>query len=586
MKFSYTVSKMIPENENNVVVRKKVILTVDIGSSSIRCGAYEITGKDGVVPFGDCFSVRKIRTVEPNTGKIMLKTEKGTDLQDEIDGVIDDVLQHLRNSSVDMRVVGLGFATFCMNLIAIDMYGQPVGKDATLSYGCCSPEVADECRWLKSHIGIDKQAGIYQRTGAPLHASYALPQLRQLYSSPDLSSLVDQIVVWQTLSSCCLSRWRGVPFSHVSFSEASWTGLFNFRTCEWDKEAVSLLPEECQNHMPPLCDYSDEVMPSGGMRPHKIGENAMEKNPYWDRWPELRGLDDNGDPGCRLFFGLGDGACANIGSNCWTNQKFAVTIGTSAAARVCVPMRTSNCTDNFHVPQGLFCYRIDRSHVLVGGALTDGGSVIEWARQLLNLEDDNDFSECIAEVETLLNRDYESCLEGFLPPSAVSVVPFLSGERSIGFRDGASFCISGLTRNSGRAHFLKACLEGVILRLEAILRLLQRGVETGKRKPRIVVSGAALESNPLWRQMLADCTGLQVQYDTSVREGTSRGVAMMSAVALAMERDMSTDSSSYLVKRSKEESIYSSPRLPTTEGYWAVALDDQENLIDAASTVW
>lgn len=339
--------------------------------------------------------------------------------------------------------------------------------------------------------------------------------------------------------------------------------------------------------MPPLSDFSDDVMPSGGMRPHIISEHGVERNPYWDRWPELRGPEENGTAQhhCRLFLGLGDGACANIGSKCCSNQKFSVTIGTSAAARVCVPMR--GCGENFHVPEGLFCYRLDRSHVLVGGALTDGGSVVEWARELLNLGDASDFAECIAEVEQLLNQDYNDCTQGNVAQSPVALVPFLSGERSTGFRDGASFCVSGLTRTSTRAHFMKACLEGVILRLAAILRLLREGVSGDKRQPRIIVSGSALENNGLWRQMLADCSGLQVQLDTTAREGTSVGVATMAAMALAMERDMSTDSTKYLTNETiSKNSMYSSPRLPITESYWLVALEDQESLIDAVSTMW
>lgn len=134
---------------NDRAAKKEIILTIDIGSSSIRCAAHEVIGKNEVVSFVDCHSVRKIRTVEPITGKIMLKTEKGTDLHEEIDGAIDDVLFQIRNSSVDVQVVGIGFANFCMNLIALDMNGQPVGKDATLSYACSSPEVANECELLK-----------------------------------------------------------------------------------------------------------------------------------------------------------------------------------------------------------------------------------------------------------------------------------------------------------------------------------------------------------------------------------------------------------------------------------------------------
>lgn len=137
-------------------MKNEIILALDIGSSSIRCSAYKIVSNDGgkagtkVEPMSDdSFAVRQMRTVEPNTGKIMLQTEGGTNLLDEIDGIIDECLEKLRNSADEIRVVGLAFATFCMNLIAIDENGKPVGKEATLSYACSTPAVGEECRWLK-----------------------------------------------------------------------------------------------------------------------------------------------------------------------------------------------------------------------------------------------------------------------------------------------------------------------------------------------------------------------------------------------------------------------------------------------------
>lgn len=141
----------------------QVILAVDVGSSSIRCTAYRMRAGASsksqsqankvVEPVSeDSFAVRKIRTVEPNTGKIMLTTEDGTNLLDDIDGIIDECLEKLRNSLEEFHVLGLGFATFCMNLIALDEYGKPVGKEATLSYACATPGVADECRWLKRYV--------------------------------------------------------------------------------------------------------------------------------------------------------------------------------------------------------------------------------------------------------------------------------------------------------------------------------------------------------------------------------------------------------------------------------------------------
>jgi sugar (pentulose or hexulose) kinase len=134
-------------SDGNSVIQ--VVLALDIGSSSIRCGAYEVTAKAQVKPLQDCFASCKVRTVEPITGKIELITEHGTSLLDEIDATIDAALLKLRKFPEPTRVVGVGFATFCMNLIALDETGKPVGKDATLSYACSTAAVAEECRWLK-----------------------------------------------------------------------------------------------------------------------------------------------------------------------------------------------------------------------------------------------------------------------------------------------------------------------------------------------------------------------------------------------------------------------------------------------------
>ncbi|KAL7448183.1 hypothetical protein ACHAWC_000424 [Mediolabrus comicus] len=159
---------------------------------------------------------------------------------------------------------------------------------------------------------------------------------------------------------------------------------------------MKLLQKSCNNLnvLPPLSDFDAEDVPRNGMYQHCYdGTN----NIYWDRWPELRQ--------CRFFLGIGDGAAANIGSKCGTRspcnnekRRIAVTIGTSAAARLCLPHESDSNSSNqsdILVPFGLFCYRVDRSNILLGGALTDGGSVIEWACSLLNLQSPESFERCL-----------------------------------------------------------------------------------------------------------------------------------------------------------------------------------------------
>lgn len=587
-----------------------VILVLDVGSSSVRCSAYQIVenendGTTSVEALDGCYAQLKIRSVQPNSGKIILNgvkedTGESYNLLDEIDGCIHKTLASLREHDFSsFQIVGLGFSTLVMNLIGVDKNGNVIGEEATISYACNLPEVAQKCRNLKrfvvvgillfrmliytshyslhthtldSELGEERLEELYQKTGAPLHSAYALPQLCALYSNPDSTKDICQ---WQTLASLCLSRWLGVPSVPISFSEASWTGLFNFRSCQWEQDALDFLPSKCRDALPSLEDYCDFKA--------KIPEylDSGKKNPYLEQWPEL-------NESCRLFLGLGDGACANIGSKCSTPNRIAVTVGTSAAARVCLPLPISRADEpndngnNFKVPRGLFCYRIDKSHVLVGGALTDGGSVIEWACSLMNLKTDDAFQDCMNEVKELINEE-KDC------PS-LTLVPFLGGERSTGYRDGASGCIMGLTRETTPARFMKACLESVMLRIKAILELVNKAIDErtdeNNDNPCIVVSGNAMEANEAWRQMLADASGMEVQFDADITEGTSRGVARMVAIVLDSQcRANEEPSDSLMAEENISSPTVSSPRQEAV-GYWGAATEAQDAFIDAVSPLW
>jgi glycerol kinase len=166
----------------------------------------------------------------------------------------------------------------------------------------------------------------------------------------------------------------------------------------------------------------------------------------------------------------------------------------------------------------------------------------------------------------------------------------------------------GLTRETTPAMFLKACLEGVMLRVNAVVQLVKgsisvMGDEAEEQKPPyLVVSGAALERNGHWRQMLADASGMEVKLDHDSSEGTSRGVARMVAIALAAaeeqqnedveeeendEDETKHDSTQLLLEEEEIVSpTVSTPRLEATDGYWARAAKDQKDFIDAVSPLW
>jgi len=292
----------------------------------------------------------------------------------------------------------------------------------------------------------------------------------------------------------------------------------------------------------------------------------------------------------KLFLGLGDGACANIGSKCCTSSRIAVTIGTSAASRICLrypiqPNAPTPAGDEdegdsppqlLQAPKGLFMYRINRHHILIGGALTDGGSVFEWATKFLNLTTKEAIGRCMEDVEAIARSERQ---KGSNHAGRLTMIPFLSGERSTGYRTGASGAVVGLTRQTTAAQFVKSCLDGVTLRIQAIVQLILQS-RADEDRPTVLVSGKALESNAYWRQSLADALGLQVVMDSDTNEGTSRGVARLVAMSLSSAQNDEAMSLS-------EEPIHADVTcMPNVSTYFDTCAIEQEGLLDALTPLY
>jgi gluconokinase len=196
---------------------------------------------------------------------------------------------------------------------------------------------------------------------------------------------------------------------------------------------------------------------------------------------------------------LGDGACSNVGVGCMTRERAAVMIGTSAALRLVY------AADSAAPRPGLFLYRLDEHRFCEGGALSDGGNLHAWLRRTLDASADAGLAE--------------------RPPAAHGLVflPFLGGERSLGWDANRRGVIRGLSFATSSADIAQAALEGVCYQLADVLDALGR-VDS------VVATGGALLANGDWVQILADVLGRSVEV-SGVGEGSARGAAM-----IALER--------------------------------------------------
>src|SRR5215467_12593752 len=157
---------------------------------------------------------------------------------------------------------------------------------------------------------------------------------------------------------------------------------------------------------------------------------AVLRDEYAHMWPRFAGIP--------WFPALGDGACDNIGSGCLTPDRFALMVGTSGAMRaVCE-------STAMRIQPGLWCYRVDRSRFVLGGALSNGGEVFAWTKRTLALPEE---------------REIEAQLDAMQPGAhGLTVLPLFAGERSTKWRADARAAITGMSVHTSPMEILRASL--------------------------------------------------------------------------------------------------------------------------------
>ena len=261
---------------------------------------------------------------------------------------------------------------------------------------------------------------------------------------------------------------------------ASATGIFDIRKCEWDKPLLRFLQLR-GSHLPPIADSRQTF-------------RLIPK--FLKRWPRLTNAE--------WFPAIGDGAANNIGSGCVSKERAALMVGTSGALRVAYRGEPPE-----KIRDGLWCYRIDRERVIIGGALSDGGGLHSWLKENLRLP---------ANAEKLIATR---------PPAShgLTFLPFLAGERSTGYNEYADGAVLGLRSTTSATDIAQAAMESVGYRFAEILDQLN----SVKKVHEIYASGGALHASKVWTQMLSDILGRELTL-VDVPEASLRG-----AVLLALE---------------------------------------------------
>jgi gluconokinase len=441
-----------------------ILVALDVGSSSVRALAFDHRGAS--------LDAGVQRPYEPTTtpdGGVEIDADRLVGLTAE---AVDGLLAELGPRAG--RVKAVATSTFWHTVLGLGADDRP----STPLYSWADTRSAGAVDALRARV--DEKA-YHTRVGCRLHTSYLPARLWWLRER-------DPETFRRTRRWVSFGEYLGLRLSgelRTSVSMASGTGLFDQWAQRWDPgilEVLGLGPE----HLGPVVDLTQ---PSSGLRAE-----------FRARWPGLAQVP--------WLPALGDGACSNVGAGCTTAERAALMVGTSGAMRICFEAKA------VAIPDGLWCYRVDGRRLLLGGSLSNGGSVYAWLTETLATPPADELEAMVRAME----------------PDAhgLTMLPFLAGERSVGWAAGARGAIVGLSLATRPADIVRAALETVAYRFALIHERLREACPPCRE---IVGTGAAVLASPAWTGILADALGTAI-VPSAEAEGSSRGAVLLASEAL------------------------------------------------------
>lgn len=272
-------------------------------------------------------------------------------------------------------------------------------------------------------------------------------------------------------------------------SNASRTMAFNLKTMQWDDELLHAL--RVPRQMMP------EVLPSNA----EFGKTSKD----------LIGFE------APITGVLGDQQAALFGQACFTQGMAKCTYGTGGFLLV-------NIGEAPHLVPGLLttvAWQLEGQRPVYGieGAIFIAGAAVQWLRDGLRIIESSDETEELA-------RSIDS-------NDGVFFVPAFVGMGSPWWNSDVRGVITGLTRGSSRAHFVRAALESMTYQVtDVVSKMKDHAIPLHELR----VDGGATR-NKFIMQFQSDLLKVPVQCASQV-ESTAWGVAALAAMKTGLIKDL------------------------------------------------
>ena len=138
----------------------------------------------------------------------------------------------------------------------------------------------------------------------------------------------------------------------------------------------------------------------------------------------------------------------------------------------------------------------------------------------------------VVKFESAAVGGVERCAEGRVEPDGhgLTVLPFIAGERAVGWSTNASGVIKGLRVSTSGLDVLQALMESVAYRFSLVADLLEGAMDEDRV---FIAGGGAATNSPWWLQTMADVLERDVHVP-SEEQATSRGAAILALNALGV----------------------------------------------------
>lgn len=454
------------------------VLAVDIGTSNVKAGIFN-TG-------GDLISLARIEIP-------IYYPEPGAGIQ-RLSEIYDSTLraceQALKQAKIDVDAL-----SFSAQMHGVSIVGKE-REEITPLITYLDTRPASVLKNIELKIDSYK---LYVETGCPPRFIYPLTKL--VWLSQVMPNKFRSAEWFLSAKDYVMLKLLGEPY--IDKSVAAGSQLLDIGKLKWSGLALEIAGIN-ESKLPNLCD-GEKILCEA---PRNISSRLGLKNKV------------------QIVLGASDGALHSVGVGAVKKGVLALNIGTSGAIRSVseYPLVDRDRAMRF------FCYYIGYGLRLPGGAVNNAGIGLRWFR--------DEFGHIETSIAKLTSKDPYNILteeaEQVGPTSDnLIILPFLSGERFPMNNPYAKGVIFGLTLRHGKAHVIRALMEGCLYTLKWIYDSM---AENGLEGLSIRTGGGGSRS-PLWRQIQADIFNLPVEM-LAVEEASLLGAAAMGFVALGVYKNI------------------------------------------------